>query len=65
MLAYTGNTKEILNTIEGYSRHRPRRKRFLRRLTFVPTINHTLFADLIGKMKLVYTFRLYLLLRLP
>ena len=43
-LAYSGNTKEILNTLEGYSLHKPRRKIFPRRLTFVPNIFHTIYV---------------------
>ena len=43
-LAYSGNTKEILNTLEGFSLHKPRRKIFPRRLTFVPNIYHTIYV---------------------
>ena len=43
-LAFSGNTREILNTLEGYSLHKPRRKIFPRRLTFVPNIFHTIYA---------------------
>lgn len=59
--AYSGNTRELLNTIETYSVHRPRRKKFKRRTTYVPgkafCLNHfnsiskgmfhTVFADLV------------------
>ena len=58
VLAYSGNTAEILNTIDGYSRHKPRRKIFPRRLTFVPNIYHTLFGDLIGEC--FSSFRLFI-----
>ena len=43
-LAYSGNKSEILNTLEGFSLHRPRRKIFPRRLTFVPNIFHTIYV---------------------
>ena len=62
VLAYSGNTAEILNTIDGYSRHKPRRKIFPRRLTFVPNIYHTLFADLIGEC--FPSFRLFILTKI-
>ena len=34
--AYSGNSQELINTIETYSVHRPRRQKFKRRTTYVP-----------------------------
>ena len=45
--SYSGNAKELVNTIETYSIHRPRRKKFKRRLTYTPGPYHTLQADLV------------------
>ena len=45
--SFSGNTQELVNTIETYSLHRPRRKKFKRRLTYVPGPYHTLQADLV------------------
>ena len=47
---YTGNIKklqETLNTFNAYSLHKPRRKNFQRRPTFVPGPLHSIQADLI------------------
>lgn len=45
--AYSGNAQELVNTIETYSVHRPKRKKFKRRTTYVPGPYHTLQADLV------------------
>ena len=45
--AYSGNAQELVNTIETYSVHRPKRKKFKRRLTYVPGPFHTLQSDLV------------------
>ena len=47
---YTGNIKnlqETLNTFNAYSLHKPKRKNFQRRPTFVPGPFHSIQADLI------------------
>lgn len=47
---YTGSTKDIqntLNTFSAYSLHKPKRKNFSRRRTFVPGPWHSVQADLI------------------
>lgn len=41
------NIKETLNTFSGYSLHKPRRKNFKRRRTFVPGPFHSVQSDLI------------------
>ena len=49
--SYSGNTATILDQIKSFSVHKPRKNSFKRRHVIVPTVNHTVMADLIVRVQ--------------